>query len=151
MSWSLASAEVVSIVGDVTPTLKSRASPSKFRHRPEIPDGHIGQARCFRLRLVGGHGVGPLMPSAQTLRTRAEVALEVFYPVDFEPEEQDAIIAQDYADIRSDLLTDTNWNRPTSTIEIVAAGSGVSIMPFRIERTPQGAKLILPFSLEYRG
>jgi hypothetical protein len=149
VSWALAKATLVSIVEGVTPTTTKRGLPGAFAHVPELSETQ-GNARTFRFRIDDLRASGPLMPSAQTLRSIYAVTVEVDYSVDLEPEELDDCIQQDYLAIRGSLLDDSLWGRPSSTIELILP-SGNEILPASIKRDEAGARLMITFDLEFRG
>ena len=150
MGWSTARDTLISIIEGTTPTTGARGLPAEFTHIPQHAEETRGNSRSFRFRLDNLRGVGPLMPSAQTLRSVYEVTLEVDYSVDLEPEEQDDAIQADYLALRARLLDDSLWDRPTSTIELLLPETTPSIMPASIERDETGARLVLVFDLEFR-
>lgn len=150
MGWSTARDTLVTIVEGTTPTTATRGLPSEFVHIPQHTDETRGNSRSFRFRLDNLRGVGPLMPSAQTLRSVYEITLEVDYGTDLEPEELDDAIQQDYLAIRARLLDDSLWNRPTSTIELLLPETTPNIMPASVERDETGARLVFVFDLEFR-
>lgn len=151
MSWALAKAQLVSVIEAATPSTQKRGLPANFAHVPEQPESLDGNGRTFRFALQNLRGVGPLMPSAQALRSRYEVTLEVDYGVDLEPEELDDAIQHDYLVLRAALLDDSGWDRPTSTIENVFPGTPPDLLPATIDRDETGVRLVIVFDLEFRG
>lgn len=151
MGWTLARDTLITIVEGTTPTTGARGLPSEFTHVPQHTEDTRGNSRTFRFKLDNLRGVGPLMPSAQTLRSVYAVTLEIDYGTDLEPEELDDAIQQDYLAIRARLLDDSLWDRPTSTIELLLPETTPNIMPATIERDDTGARLVMPFDLEFRG
>lgn len=150
MGWTTARDTLISIVEGTTPTTGVRGLPAEFTHVPQHTDETRGNSRTFRFRIGKLRGVGPLMPSAQTLRSVYAVTLEVDYSVDLEPEEQDDAMQADYLAIRARLLDDSLWDRPTSTIELLLPETTPHIMPADIERDETGARLVFVFDLEFR-
>lgn len=150
MAWPEAYAQIAAIVKDTPVTTKIGGAGDRFRL---VDFGELSKTRTFAVRLGPNmHGVGPLMPSAQSLRTRWGGEVVVAYSFDAEDARLDQIIAADYLAIRTRLLDDAYWNRPTSTIESLNAGNSASLMPANLERLERGAaRLHFPFNCETTG
>jgi hypothetical protein len=153
MGWTLARDQVISIVAETTVTTKRAGAGERFVHLPARTSSStnlLASSRTFRIRLDGDiRGVGPLMPSAQAARTRVTATLEVDYALSVNEETQDEVMFADALALRTRLLDDTNWNRPTSTIELIFGGSHTSLMEARIERDERGARLLIPLEIEF--
>lgn len=150
MSYQTARAKIVDIITGLTPVLQGLGVGDRFSHDDKGTETRLGgPGRRFWLQVVEG---GSFSPSPQWDRRTVTAQLVVEYPpTPAQTDELDLLVVSDYDVIARTLLDGGNWARATSRIlEIAGVGQG-RVMPYRIERQPQGVRLRISFSLTYDG
>lgn len=152
MSYTTARAQIVSILTGLTPVVVvgGLGVAPKFSHDPKGTETRPG-APGRRFWLATGEG-GSWSPSPQWTRRSVTLQLVVEYPpTPAQTDELDLLIVEDYDLIAKTMLDGGNWSRATSRIVSIAGGPQGRLLPFRVERGPQGTRLRVSMVVEYDG
>lgn len=76
------------------------------------------------------------------------MVLTVCYLASSDPSVDDVNMASDHRQISTQLLSPTNWNRPTSTLVTLSNGEDL-LMPATIDSVDGARLLRLTFPMEY--
>ena len=149
MTWSLARAQVVSIIKGVVPVVKTRGLASAFKEDPTGSDlAAVGSSRRFWIRTTSGAPEDVTQPLASRWRVMCDLVVE--YPDDVAyTSEIDLAVVDDATRIIYALLNGANWDRPTSTIERIATLDN-TLAPFTVEQITGARRLRISLSVRYR-
>lgn len=149
MTYRAARDRIVAMVEEITPQSIGMALGESFHHDVKGLDSKVGApGRRFWLTAISGGTVAP--SSGFTTRRNTTIVLTVEYPAMLaQTDEADVAIVEDYDDIAAKLVDGRHWQRSTSTIVAISADGQDLALPYTVERTTQGWRLRLTFTLEY--
>lgn len=148
MSYSLARAQIVTIVETYAMAAESqRVGRASFKHYPDASDARLPKSRGFWLTAISHAMLGPYTPGLPQ-RHRSQMVLTVCYLASSDPSIDDVNMASDHRQISTQLLSPTNWNRPTSTLVTLSNGEDL-LMPATIDNVDGARLLRLTFPMEY--
>lgn len=154
MAYETATNTLISILEAITAAELSRTGEmgAAFRHDPDFdpanPDTYPKADRTFAL--LGGKGATDLRSMGESTRTQFdEVTITVIYGRKRSIRDLDIVLRQDYAVIRSHLLDQANWDRPSSGIVNINTG-GIEGTMFQVAALADGRRgLVINIDLRH--
>lgn len=146
MAWANVDTQLQAMLEAVSVSTLEGGLRNGFRYVSEASEDAPPGSRDCTFVVDSGSRSGP---NIQQRRYYADTSVLVFYDDMTDAGLLNRIIVSDYEDISDYLLTPSNWNRPTSTIESVALFGGDVIMEYAIERVEGGAILAIRFPILY--
>ena len=138
---------MVTLIQAESPAADTLGLGDAFRHEPS--HNPEASARHFWLQPSAGRIWGPI--TVTTRHLFADLDLMICYPL-AEVENKHALalaMVGDYETLSEAMITPSNWNQGTSTIQLISNGE-TTILPYAIEDTDARRFLVISFSMRYK-